>query len=174
MVKFQASDIKASEDVCGNLVLTITAPLELTGCFSELKGEYVVEIKKYREKRSLNANALFWKVVGSMAELLHVSDEELYLQLLERYGVKKYIVVRPEAAESFKGLFRGAEEMGSVYVDGQKGVQLKCTIGSSQYDTKQMSRLIDGAISESKEIGGWIPDEQDIDSCLEAWERERE
>lgn len=174
MVKFIASEISAQEGAGGNLIITIAAPLPLAGHFENIKGEYLIEIKKHRQKRSLNANALFWKVCGSMAEILRVSDEDIYLQLLERYGVKKYIVVKPEAVESVKGLFRAVDEMGSVYVDGKRGVQLRCTIGSSQYDTKQMGRLIDGAITESKDIGAWVPDEQDIGAALDLWQKERE
>lgn len=173
MVKITTSDIKTSEDVGGNLVITITAPLQVVAHLENLTGLYDIEIKKHRQKRSLNANALFWKMCGSMAEILKTSDEELYLQLLERYGVKKYIVVKPEAVESVKGLFRAVEEMGSVYVDGKRGVQLKCTIGSSQYDTKQFARLLEGVISESRDIGGFVPDEQDIGAALNLWQKER-
>ena len=95
------------------------------------------------------------------------------MHLLERYGVKKYIVVRPEAVESVKGLFRAVEEMGGVIVDGKRGVQLKCTVGSSQYDTKQMARLIEGTASENREMGAFVPDEMDIGASLNLWEKER-
>lgn len=173
MVKFTASEIKASEGVGGDLVITITAPLPVAAQLENLNGKFDIEIKRHRERRSLNANALFWKICGSMAVILRTSDEELYLQLLERYGVKKYIVVKPEAVESVKELFRAVDEMGSVYVDGKRGVQLKCTIGSSQYNTAEMTRLIEGAISESKHIGAWVPDEQDIGAALDLWQKER-
>lgn len=174
MVRFRSSDITISEDVCGDAVITITAPLDVAAQFGDIRGEYDIEIKRHREKRSLNANALFWKMCGSLAEVTRVSDDEMYLWLLARYGVKKYMVVRPEAVEFTKTLFRAAEEMGSVYVDGQRGVQLKCTIGSSYYDTKQMARLIDGTMSECKEVGAWVPEQYDITACLTAWEKERE
>lgn len=174
MIKFRSSDIAINEDVCGNAVITITAPLSVAEQFYNIRGEYDIEIKKHREKRSLNANALFWKMCNSLAEITQTSDEEMYLWLLERYGVKKYIVVKPEAAEFTKTLFRKAEELGSVMVDGQRGTQLKCTIGSSQYDTKQMSRLIDGTMSECKEVGAWVPPQYDVTASLRGWEEERE
>lgn len=173
MVKFTASEIKAGEGVGGELVITITAPLPVAAQLGNLNGKFDIEIKRHREKRSLNANALFWKMCGSLAEVLHISDEEAYLHLLERYGVKKYIVVKPEAVESVKGLFRAVEEMGGVIVDGKRGVQLKCTVGSSQYDTKQMARLIEGTASENRELGAFVPDEQDIGASLDLWAKEK-
>lgn len=173
-MKITTANIKASEDASGNLIITIAAPLQAAAHLENFIGLYDVEIKKHRQKRSLNANALFWKMVNSLAEILETSNEEMYLQLLARYGVKKYIVVKPEAVDSLKKLFRAVAEMGSVFVDGKRGVQLECTIGSSQYDTKQMMRLINGTISECKEVGAFVPDEQDIGASLDLWEKERE
>lgn len=173
MVRFKATSIAACEGVGGELVITITAPLETAVHLENLSGEYVIEIKKHRQKRSLNANALFWKICNSIADILEASYDDIYLQLLDRYGVKKYIVVKPEAVEDMKKMFRAVEEMGGVYVEGKKGVQLCCTIGSSKYNTKQMSRLIKGAIDESREIGGFVPDDHDIGASLELWEKER-
>ena len=174
MVKFIASELSAQEGAGGNLIITIAAPLPLAGHFQDLKGEYLVEIKKHRPKRSLNANALCWAVINSIAEILGVSDIDIYMQMLEQYGVKKYIVVKPEAVESVKPLFRSVDEMGSVIVDGQKGIQLKCIVGSSQYDTKQFSRLLEGVINESREIGGLVPDNNDVMAAIDLWDKERQ
>lgn len=170
-MRFRTATLKAGCDIYGNQTLTMTVPPDVElGSFS---GEYDVEIKRHRNKRSLNANALCWKCINSLAEILQTSNEEIYLEMLERYGVQKYIVVRPEAVESVKGLFRAAHEMGGVMVGDKRGVQLRCVVGSSQYDTAQMSRLLDGIISECKEVGGFIPDEQDVGYSISLWEKER-
>lgn len=173
MVKFTASEITTKEGTGGDLIITITAPLSVAGQLEKTEGLFDVEIKRHRERRSLNANALLWKTIDSMAAILQTDEEAVYLEMLARYGVKKYIVVKPEAVESVKGLFRAVEEMGGVFVDGKKGVQLRCTLGSSQYDTAQMSRLLHGTISESKDIGGFVPDDNDTGASLDLWEKER-
>lgn len=173
MVKFIASEITTNEGAGGDLIITIAAPLSVAGQLKKLDGLFDVEIKRHRERRSLNANALCWAVIGSIADILGVSDIEIYMQMLEQYGVKKYIVVKPDAVESVKPLFRSVEEMGSVIVDGKKGVQLKCVIGSSQYDTKQFSRLLEGVINESREIGGLVPDKNDVMAAIDLWDKER-
>ena len=71
-------------------------------------------------------------------------------QMLKRYGQFTYIMVKPgvEAAKT------GAnEEIGEIEVNGTKAVQMLCYYGSSTYDTKEMSVLIDGVVSECQELG---------------------
>ena len=45
-----------------------------------------VELKKYRKKRSLNANNYFWELTTKLADMMRISKEELYFLLLQRYG----------------------------------------------------------------------------------------
>lgn len=156
----------------GNPTLTITAPPGMD--FKEFTGLWEVEIKRHRQKRSLNANALLWKCIGSMAEILGVSNDEVYLQMLEQYGVQKFLVVKPEAVESIRQLFRIVHELGGVSVNGKKGMQLRCIVGSSQYDTAQMARLLNGTIYECEQIGAFVPDKQDIGASLDLWQKERD
>jgi len=112
-----------------------------------------VEIKQHRKRRSLNANAYLWVLLGKMAEVLRTDKDELYLMMLERYGVyNTHIIVKPHV-EQVKAQWRTVRELGEVTVNGQKGIQLQCYFGSSTYDTKQMSVLIDGVVSECQELG---------------------
>ena len=172
-MKLQAIKIAAGCDAQGYQTITLTAPRGAIVDIENLTGLLDVEIKKHREKRSLNANALFWKIVNSIAEILDVSNDDVYLNLLQSYGVQKYLVVRPETVAEISKLFRAVEDLGAVIVNNKTGRQLKCTIGSSQYDTAQMSRLIRGAVNESRDIGGFVPDEQDIGISLDLWSKER-
>jgi len=112
-----------------------------------------VEIKQHRKRRSLNANAYLWVLLGKMAEVLRTDKDELYLMMLERYGVYTHIIVKPHVVEQVKAQWRTVRELGEVTVNGQKGIQLQCYFGSSTYDTKQMSVLIDGVVSECQELG---------------------
>ena len=43
-----------------------------------------LEIKKYRRKRSLDANAYAWVLMSKLAEVLHTSKEEVYEEMLRR------------------------------------------------------------------------------------------
>lgn len=60
---------------------------EITTLFEGLKGhECSFELKKWFEKRSLNANALYWKMCGALAKKLRVPNAEMHNTLLRRYG----------------------------------------------------------------------------------------
>jgi hypothetical protein len=112
-----------------------------------------VEIKQYRQKRSLDANAYLWVLLQKIAEAVNSSKDEVYLQMLERYGVFTHIVVKPHMVDKVRQEWRTVRELGEVTVNGKTGIQLQCFFGSSTYDAKEMSVLIDGVVSECKEMG---------------------
>ena len=115
--------------------------------------ELSVEIKQDRPNRSHNANAYMWALLSKMAEILKATKDELYLIMLDRYGVFTHVIVKPNVVEKVKQEWRTVRELGEVTVNGQSGIQLQCYFGSSAYDTKEMARLIDGVVSEAKELG---------------------
>ena len=130
-----------------------------------------VTLKKYTNKRSLNANALLWKCLGDIATALRTDKWQVYLQMLKRYGKYTYICVKPNVVEAIKNQWRECEEVGEIDINGQKAVQMLCYFGSSTYDTKEFSVLLDGVISEMREIGLSTPIDEDLERALELWER---
>jgi len=77
----------------------------------------------------------------------------LYEDMICRYGVFTHIVVKPSMVERVKEEWRAVRELGEVTVNGKTGIQLQCYFGSSTYNTKEMSVLIDGIVNECKEQG---------------------
>ena len=124
---------------------------------------------KYRNRRSLDANAYMWVLLEKMAEVLHTTKDDLYIQMLDRYGVFTHIVVQPQVVARVKAEWRAVRELGEITVGSMTGIQLQCFFGSSTYDTKEMARLIDGIISECKalDIETMTPDE--LDQMKAAW-----
>ena len=112
-----------------------------------------VEIKQFRNKRSLDANAALWKMLSLMAEKLKTDKDELYLQMLERYGVFTHVIVKESAVKRVMEEWRTSRVLGEVNVNGKTGVQIQCYYGSSTYDKKEFSVLLEGVISEAKELG---------------------
>ena len=49
-------------------------------------GKLDMNLKKHSDKRSLDANAYYWKLLGELAKVLQTSNEELHNQLLDSYG----------------------------------------------------------------------------------------
>ncbi|MDF2543447.1 MAG: hypothetical protein K0S47_3165 [Herbinix sp.] len=123
--------------------------------YEKLKDCKKLRIKavQYREKRSLDANAYLWVLLQKIAEVLRTDKWSVYLQMLKRYGQFTYIVVKQNAVDGVKKQWRECEEVGEINVNGTEAVQMLCYYGSSTYDTKEMSVLIDGVVSECKELG---------------------
>lgn len=130
-----------------------------------------VELKIHREKRSLNANRLLWNCLGEIAVALQTDKWNVYLMMLKRYGKYTYICVKPNVVESVKAQWRECEEIGEININGEKAVQLLCYFGSSTYDSKEFSVLLDGVISEMKEIGLETPSERELDMVIESWKK---
>ena len=119
----------------------------------QLAGKEVeIVIKEPREKRSLDANAYFWLIVGKIADKLRASKEEIYFKLLKDYGQSVTITVR-KGCDITKAGFKYYEVLKDGIINGKEFTAYRVFIGSSQYDTKQMSVLIDGAVQEAKELG---------------------
>lgn len=112
-----------------------------------------ITVTEFREKRSLDANAYMWVLLQKLAEVLHTTKDEIYIDMLGKYGVFTHIIVKPHVVSRVKEEWRTVKELGEVTVGGQTGIQLQCYFGSSTYDTKEMSVLIDGVVQECKDEG---------------------
>lgn len=126
---------------------------------------------KFRAKRSLDANALLWLCLGRIADALRADKWDIYLQMLKRYGKYTYICVKPNVVDAVKAQWRECEEIGEVDINGRKAVQMLCYFGSSTYDAKEFSRLLDGVISEMQEMKLETPASEDMRRALEQWEK---
>lgn len=113
--------------------------------------ENLFEIKPYRQKRSLNANAYAWVLINEMANRLRTSKDEVYQEMLKRYGQSKVISVLSEI--DISRFVKYYEEIGKGHVEGKEFTHYRCFIGSSEYDSREMAILIDGIVDEAKELG---------------------
>ena len=119
---------------------------------------YDVAVEPHKEKRSLNANAYAWVLMDKIARAVKSSKEEIYLRMLEKYGVFYYLPSLPENVEALKKVFRIVYNRGETVLTtpNWKRItcrQLQCYPGSSTYNTTEMSDLIDGIVSEAMELG---------------------
>ena len=108
-----------------------------------------------------------------MAEKLRTDKWELYLRMLKQYGQYTYICVKPNVVDAMKAQWRECEVVGDIDINGQKAVQMLCYFGSSTYDSKQFSVLLDGVIYEMKELGLTPPTPKELRRVIEQWEKQR-
>lgn len=109
------------------------------------------EVKEHNQKRSIDANAYYWKLLSEIAGILRTSKEELHLKMLKEYG-EIYSVLLP-ANKGLEGLVKYYEVESIIKRGDKKFVSYKAYLPSSEMNTKQMSILIDGVVSEAKELG---------------------
>ena len=133
--------------------------------------ELTADIKQYRRKRSLDSNSYMWILLSKMADVLKTSKDELYLQMLAKYGVFSHIVVKPDVVERVIQEWRTARILGEVIINGTKGVQIQCFFGSHTYDNKEMSVLVEGVVSECKELGIETITPRELEEMKQKWGR---
>lgn len=110
----------------------------------------VFEVKEHKEKRSLNANAYAWKLITEIANVTRLSKEEVYLDMLKHYGQSEIVSVLSKINVS--GYFKYYEAIGSASLQGKNFTHYKVFKGSSEYDTREMSILIDGIVHEAEQL----------------------
>ena len=140
--------------------------------FQELKDceKLDIQIKKHREKRSLDANAYYWVLITKFAKKLELSNPEAHNMCLIRYGYpvilsgKSACATIPDTEEAENKVKNSTEyhlQPTSQVREGVDGVMYRTyrlLRGSRTYNTEEMSRLISGLITMCKEAQ--IPDRE--------------
>lgn len=141
------------------ITLTVNEKNDLLHGYDDLKDleKLSIEIKPHKKRRSLDANAYCWKLIGELAAKLNVPRDELYRASIREIGGNSEIVcVKNKAVDKLcdgwrrNGIGWQTETMPSK-LPGCTNVILY--YGSSTYDTVQMSRLIDNIVQDCKEVG---------------------
>ena len=135
---------------------------------------YVLEVKEYRKKRSLDANAYAWVLINKIADVLRIPPTEVYWQAIQDIsGNNEVIPIKEEAVAQFKQAWSShgtgwlVRELGKSKHEGYRN--LIVYYGSSVYDTKQMSDLIDHLVQDCKalDIETMTPDKLAL--LMEEW-----
>lgn len=116
-----------------------------------------VQVKEFREKRSLSQNAYLWVLLDKLGAKLNISKEAVYKSYVKDYGVFEILPIRNDAVNSFitkwgkNGLGWFTEDLGASKLNGY--TKLIAYYGSSTYNSKEMTRLIEAVINDCKEQG---------------------
>ena len=110
-----------------------------------------LNISECKEKRSLNANAYAWLLIGKIGNTTRASKEEVYLRMLKDYGQSDLVSVL--AHIPVEHYFKYYEEAGESTLNGKLFKHYRVYKGSSEFDTREMSIFIDGIVSEAKNLG---------------------
>ncbi len=133
-----------------------------------------ISVKKFRKKRSLDANALAWVMLGKLSEKLHIAPEIIYREMVRDIGGNYEVLpVRADAVEKFCEAWEknGLGWVTSTFPSKLYGyVNVMAYFGSSTYDTAQMSRLISNIMDECRTQGIETRTPEEVASIMQMWE----
>ena len=131
-----------------------------------------VEAKKWHKKRSLDANAYMWVLISRIQEKLDIPKEEIYKDLIKNIGPCEVIPVKEEAAVRFIEAWRhnGLGWVCDTTKSKLEGfINVIAYYGSSTYDTKEMSRLIDLIVQECQQLDIETKTPEELKSLIDSW-----
>lgn len=138
----------------------------------------LLDIKEFREKRSLNANSYFHVLVGKIAASLRTSHTEVHNQMIAKYGhpdedIKNIIMKDSIPWERLDTIHLRPTVATRVLDDGELYRVYTVMRGSHTYDTKEMSVLIDGVVSDAKELGIETLTPDELERIKQQWESQK-
>lgn len=129
-----------------------------------------ITAKKFRQKRSLDANAYCWVLCTKIAEVINSSKDEVYEEMLQKYGYlyqddDGYIPVTVKTGvdmSKIQGHWKFFKSNGKF----DSYLMIK---GSSEYDSAEMAKFIDRIVEEAKDLGIETATPAELERMKEQW-----
>lgn len=140
-------------------------------------GDLDIQITKYHEKRSMNANAYFHVLLGKIADKLQISKIKCKNIMLGKYGQREIIDDGPVILSILSHIDMMEREdihcvpVGYGVVNGKDFTHWAVMKPSHEYDSKEMSILIDGTVEDAKELGIETLTPIELERMKMAWRR---
>ena len=81
-----------------------------------------------------------------------MSKEAVYFDMLRQYGQGGAISVEERFSENFKRTYKYYESLGKSELKGKTFEHFRFWVGTSEYNTHEMSIFIDGIVQEAKNL----------------------
>lgn len=163
--------IEAARRQGSELCLTTKDPAAWRWLIQFKPGEW--DITKTAKKRSLDANAYLWVLCGKIGAVVGIPADDVYRRAIREAGEYTPLPIRADAVEEFsriwsaKGTGWFVEILDDSKLPGYKLV--RAFNGSSTYDTRQMSRLIDYVVQDAKALDIETLTERELSLLKEEW-----
>lgn len=179
-MKASAIKIQYPEDPrLAEIVLTVDRTQQNIQKIADLKkiieeGKFLkADIKQFRNKRSLDANAYCFVLCQKIAEVIGNTKEFVYKQAIKQVGQFEIVPIKDEAVEHWiqawesRGIGWQAEIMRDSKIEGY--TTTVNYYGSSVYDTKEMSLLLEEIVYQAKELGIDTMTDKEKQELIEKW-----
>lgn len=136
--------------------------------------ELEISLSIPRRRRSLDANAYAWVLIDQLAAKIHQPKEQVYREIIRDIGGNsEALQIKTAALDAFDRAW-SAGHIGRfteiISMDEYEGMTwISAYYGSSDYDTKTMSRLIDRVIEDCKDQGIDTMTPKERDRLLQQW-----
>ena len=108
------------------------------------------------KKRSLDANAYMWTIAEKIAEKINITKIDVYREAIKNVGQCEVLPIKDEAVQTFINAWEHNGQGWICEIIGKSKIQgytnITAHYGSSVYDSKSMSRLVDLIVREAKEL----------------------
>ena len=135
------------------------------------------EVKEVKKKRSTNANNYFWRLLQELCEVQNLDTIEEYKKRVKELGIFRRFRIEPKDVKTFeimwqdKGIAWFCEIADTEYIGNVEFKIIHAYYGSSSFNSKQMSRLIDNLVQDCQAIGIETKNRAEIDSLLKEWDK---
>lgn len=134
---------------------------------------YELSISEKKKKRSLDANAYCWVLLGQLSQKLKIPPDELYKEFIRKVGDYTVMTIKTSAVAKFSEIWQShgvgwfVVDLGESRIDGFS--HLRAYHGSSSFDTKEMATLLDEIVSECKGHGIETATGAELDLLKKKW-----
>lgn len=134
-----------------------------------------IELKKEYKHRSLDANRYFWKLLGELCDELKLNEIEEYKRRVKELGIFRQFKIEKDNISTFEKMWTAqgiawfCEIFDTTYIENMEFKITNAYYGSSSYNSRQMSRLIDNLVQDCKSIGIETEPKSFIDKLLKEW-----
>ena len=135
------------------------------------------EVKEVKKKRSTNANNYFWKLLQELCEVQNLDTIQEYKIRVKELGIFRRFRIEPKDVKTFeimwqdKGIAWFCEIADTEYLGSVEFKIINAYYGSSSFNSKQMSRLIDNLVQDCQAVGIETKSKAEIDSLLRSWDK---
>lgn len=137
-----------------------------------------IELKKWYKKRSNDANSYCWVLCDKIAKELSkdgtvITKEKVYQDNILQIGTFEPMIIEEKAFDNFKRIWK-KQGLGFLIQEvsrKDKCIKVHCYYGSSTYDTKEMSLLIELLVDLAKSLNIETKTPAEINSLLESWDK---
>lgn len=156
------------------IILTFEVDASAAGQVENMRSDDLLRIRavKYKQKRSLDANAYAWVLMTKIANHPDISSskEDVYEQMLQKYGTlyedeDGYITITVKKSVDMSKV----DGHWKFIKDNGKFSSYLMIKGSSEYDTAEMSHFIDRIVEEAKELGIETATPDELERMKQEW-----